>query len=210
MPYNLSRLNTQEKNLIASDSPYLVLLEVDVRDITTGLTSETLYLAHNNEDVIHEGTTYNAASFSISLKVSTSSQPSMTLSVDDITGAIQERMQQHKGGVGFYVRLKVVSSIMLNEPAEINESFEVIESSANGYTIDWTLGTKNMLGKQFPNRRQLKNRCSWQYKSPECGYSGAMTSCDYSMNGDNGCLAHSNTKNFGGFPGIKSNGSMRI
>jgi hypothetical protein len=35
---------------------------------------------------------------------------------------------------------------------------------------------------------------------------GIMPSCDLSLQGPNGCAAHNNTQNFGGFPGLNDNG----
>lgn len=206
MPYNLSFESTAEKNLIASDKAFIVCLEIDVKDVTTNAYVETLYLTNNAEDVTANGVLYNAFAFDVNITHESGGQPSVTLSVEDVTSAVQQKMTQYGGGVGFTVRFKVFNEVNLDSEPEIVETFEVINSSTKDYSINWTLGTDNLLGRRFPNRRQLKDRCTWVFKGAECGYSGADSSCDYTLQGPNGCGTKGNTQNFGGFPGIKSNG----
>ncbi|CDT54306.1 Putative Phage-related protein-like (fragment) [Vibrio coralliirubri] len=82
------------------------------------------------------------------------------------------------------------------------ETFQVTGASAKNYEVSWTLGAMDLLRVRTPRRRQMRNRCCWRYKSKECGYTGAQKYCDLSLQGLNGCTAHDNEGNFGGFPGI--------
>jgi hypothetical protein len=38
-----------------------------------------------------------------------------------------------------------------------------------------------------------------RYKGAQCGYAGALASCDGTFNGPNGCVAHANQARYGGF-----------
>lgn len=206
MPYNLSINTIREKNLIASDKAFLVCLEIDVRDIVIDSIVETIYLVNNTEDVTHDSQLYSAYAFEIDLKHESGGQPTVSITIEDITRAINAKMQQYGGGVGFYVRILVISEADLDLPAEVVENFEVLSTSTSDYSITWTLGTQNLLARKFPNRRQLKDRCTWEYKGEECAYAGPESTCDYTLQGDNGCGVKNNSVRFGGFPGIRANG----
>lgn len=210
MPFNLPLATVTDKNKIASDKAFLICLEVDVRDPTTDVISETLYLVHNTEDIVHNGNTYTAYSFSMNMSVEKGSQPAVTVTVEDVSRAVQSRMQQTGGGVGFYVRILILNESDLDSPPEIIERFEVTSASTSDYNITWVLGAKNLLAKKFPNRRQLRDRCSWTFKDSNCQYVGASLTCDYTLDGPDGCAGKNNTLRFGGFPGIKSKGMRYV
>lgn len=56
-----------------------------------------------------------------------------------------------------------------------------------------------VLGVSFPSIVARANICRWKFKGTDCKYSGTDTSCTM---GWADCLAKSNSRNFGGFPGI--------
>ncbi|MFP3422090.1 hypothetical protein R0K19_22225, partial [Bacillus sp. SIMBA_161] len=84
--------------------------------------------------------------------------------------------------------------------------YAVKKASANSqdYTLSFVLGMENPLSLRLPRRMQRRDRCQWQYKGPECKYTGGLKSCDYSLQGPNGCSAHNNEENYAGFPGINA------
>lgn len=203
---NLSVATVIEKNKIASTDPFLVLLDIDIVHPTTKVVVESFRLARNTEDITYQGLLYSAIGFEIDLKQEAGAQSSVTLRVSDYTRAVQERMQAYAGGIGSSVKVTVISAANLLQPPEIQEFFTIIGASAQGYVVSWTLGAESILAIVFPKRRQLRDRCHWRYKSAECKYSGIKPTCDLTLQGSNGCGTHSNTINFGGFPGINSNG----
>ena len=205
MAKNLSLNTIIEKNKLSSAVPFLVCLDIEVIDPATALTVETLYLVKNNENVTINGNSYVAVNFDIEVKEEAGNQPEISLTVQDQTQALQGRMQAYGGGVGFNVTLSVVRGDALTEAPEIQEFFTIIGSSASEYVVTFQLGAENHIAKQFPKRRQFRDFCSWKYKDADtCKYAGAMPSCDLTFQGPNGCSAHNNTKNFGGFPGIRN------
>jgi phage-related protein len=195
----------EAKNLIASDKTFLIALEVDVKDIDNpSVIVETLYLVSNNEDITLGGNLYTAFPFQIDFHYEAGSLADFKVSAKDVTRDLQSRMQLYNGGVGFDVRMKVYHQDSTNDPADFEEQFQIISSSTSDYTVNWQLGSENLLDRKFPSRHQYRDRCSWSYKSDECGYSGTIETCDYTLGGTNGCKAHNNTLNFGGFPGLRS------
>jgi len=201
---HLSVATVLDKNRIASGFVFLSMLEIDVIDPVTNSYVETLRMVNNNENIVYQGETYLKSAFDLEVKVESGSMPEIDLNCVDYTLYIQEQMQAYGGAVGFEVRVMLVNSGNLTQSPEINETFKVISSSANNYSVTLKLGADNPLVHRFPSRFQFRDRCQWQYKSAECGYVGATTTCDFSLGDSNGCITHSNSLNFGGFPGIKS------
>lgn len=191
-----------EKNKLFSNKPFLNFLEIDVINPKTKEFVETLYLVNNKESIEYQGHTYMATSFELEIKKGSGEAPSLSLTVYDVTRAIEAAIQEYKGATGFKVRVMFVNTGALDLPPELIEEFIILSTSNQGYVISATLGAENPLTKKCPKRTCFREVCTWLYKSEECGYKGDITACDYTLSGINGCKAHNNTKNFGGFPGI--------
>lgn len=204
MTKSLSVASVIEKNRLSSGTPFLICIDIDIVDPTTGGIVETMHITHNTDSVIFNGFAYQPASFDIELKEESGAQQSVKLSIKDYTKAVQQRMQLYAGGVGFGVTVMVVNADALSQPPEISEFFEVVGAESSSYVCSFTLGAENNITKNFPRRRQSKDFCQWRYKGDECGYGGAMLSCDLTLKGGNGCKAHNNAVNFGAFPGINT------
>jgi phage-related protein len=203
----LSVATAIEKAKIASTVPFLMALDIRVYDPGAPDTLiETLRVVNNAVPITWMGATYSAASFDLQLKSETGTQSQVSLVIKDVTRAIQARMQVYGGGIGFKVTVTVLNSGRLDQPAEAQESFEVVGASASDYVTTFNLGAENALAKNFPRRMQTRDFCQWRYKSAECGYSGPLTTCDLTLKGANGCKQHQNTIFFGGFPGLNANG----
>jgi phage-related protein len=193
-----------EINRIASDVAIVTCMEIDIIDPDTLGLVETLRLVANNESLTYQGQVYTAANFEFSIKQEAGSAPDITVTAQDYSQEIQVRMQAYGGGVGFTVRLMEVNTGNLSQAPEIQETMKVIGASAKDYAVTFTLGAENPLTMRFPRRRQRRDRCPWVFRSAECGYTGGLTTCDFTLQGANGCAAHNNTTEFGGFPGIQN------
>lgn len=88
MPKSLSLATAVDKNRIASDNVYLLLLEVDIMNAQTGKLSETIYIVNNNENVTFGGTEYQAIPFECELTQDKDTAPTATLTVYDFTQSI--------------------------------------------------------------------------------------------------------------------------
>lgn len=204
MPRPLSLDTVIEKNRVASGVAFLVFMQIEVMSEIDGSLLETLYFVRNNEDITYQGQLYTRSSFTFSITESSESVVDVSLDIRDPTRSVIKKLEDHDGGVGWRIKMMIVNSDALDQDPEYEELVYVMGSSVNGYVASVRLGARNPLGTRFPARGQWRDRCQWIYKSEECGYTGPMPSCDYSLQGDNGCAAHNNTLRFGGFPGIRN------
>lgn len=196
-----------EKSKVASGIPFLILLKIDIFNSTSQTFTETIYVANNNESVVFLGNTYSAFPFQMNVRYESGTIPEITLTAKDFQKVLLGKLEQYSGAIGSRVTMYVVNTANLTQGAEVSEVFEVINSSANDWSISIGLGAESVLTRLFPTRTQMRDRCAWRYKSAECGYTGALAACDLSLQGANGCAAHNNTVNFGGFPALVSRGS---
>lgn len=214
-----------DKSNLSSDDPVFMLVDVYVVNRVTGeQTGEIIRLANTPQEIstesdttgglVFQGNTYQPAAFDVQLKETAGEVPTINMTVKDVTGIVRNYMDLYAGGVGFNVRVSVVWGSTLDLPssqqrAEIQEMFQVISGSIADRDVTWSLGAPSLLAFDFPRRRQTKDFCQWQYKGVECAYTGGMTTCDRTLKGENGCEAHDNVANFGGFPGIQPRGTVR-
>lgn len=210
MTKSLSVATILEKNRLSSDVPFLITLDIDVRDPATGGVVETLHFVRNTEQVTFNGNTYEPASFDINLDEEAGALKSVQLTINDFSRTVQQYMQLYAGGVGFSVTVGVVNAAALDQPPEIQEFFEVTGAESAKFVCTFTLGAENTVAKTFPRRRQTRDYCQWRYKGEECGYTGGLPSCDLSLKGSNGCEQHGNVIHFGAFPGINQRGVRSV
>jgi phage-related protein len=202
---NLSLLTVIEKNKLHSDQPFLFALQIEVWDEATQSFIDTLRFVQNDEDVTIDGEAYQALPFEIQIDKRSDSTPSVNISIQDQLQMVQSYLQTYKGGTGSNVKVLVVTGPdkdALTSEVELSDDFAITNSSVKDYVVTWELGVDNPLNQNVPARVALKNVCSFIYKSQNCGYSGAMPTCDLSLAGANGCRAHDNEGNYGGMPGI--------
>lgn len=60
----------------------------------------------------------------------------------------------------------------------------------------------DLAGVRAPKRQCIANICQWEYKSPECSYTGGLPTCDKTLDA---CKAHFGANAqlpFGSFPGV--------
>lgn len=207
----LSVLSVLEKNRLASDSPYLILLHLEVVDFETNLpTGEYLHLVRNNEPVQYLGVEWIPCDFEVDLREEANATPEISLTITDYTRVVHGELNRLGGAVGSNVTLTVLNKEAVDENrVEGYQTYKVTSASTANYVISWTLGAEDALAISFPRRRMLRDRCSWRYKDPgTCGYTGDNPTCDLTINGTNGCDKHldangvGNQRRFGGFPSL--------
>ena len=204
MAAHLSVATAIDKNRVASSVVYYVLLEVDIRDPDNGTVIDTVRCINETETYEFQGKTYNTIPFNITITSDKDTSPSAQLDVYDLGQAFQARLQEFGRSLDWPARILIVNASAPTPMLELRYDFDIISASAkdDNYTISFVLGAENPLTLRFPPRQQFRNRCFWQYKGASCGYTGSLPSCDYTLDGTNGCRAHDNTINFGGFPGL--------
>lgn len=194
-----------DKSRLASNTVYLILMEIDVFDATAGREITTLRFANNNEPFVFNGNTYTQMPFEVDITNDRDSAPQTTLTVYDFGQVIQAALQNYGNSMAWPARFLVVNATNPGPTPEMEQEFRLLDATASSdnYTVAFTVGVENPLSLRFPVRDQFRDRCQWAYKGTRCKYAGSLSSCDRTKNGENGCAAHGNTINFGGFPGVE-------
>lgn len=192
-----------EKNRLASDSPFLVLLKIT---INPGAEETVIRLARNNEDVVYQGETWIAFPFDIEFggESAKGELTFATLKVSNVTQALQPHIEEHGGGVGSRAEVIVINADHPSEDySDLTLSFTCLACSTSSQWVTFRLGIKNMILQRYPLYRYNSDHCNWvsYYKGPECGYSGplANTPCKGDIAS---CRARGNSSRFGGFIGL--------
>lgn len=195
----------QAKNQFGQDSPWLILVDIDL----TSLGGPLFNLVANNEDITFNSTTYTAFPMKIDLPKESSRGeiPTLSLSVSNVTRLLQVEMEAYGGGVTAPVTLYIVNAGLLAENyAELTMDFEILSAECTSQWASLTLGASNPLRRRFPLHRYIASHCNWQYQGVECAYAGAITTCKRTLDD---CILHSNSARFGGFRGL-ADGSLRL
>lgn len=192
----LSAAAKLEKNRLASGGVFLVLLELIMPD------DIHIRVCQNNENVTWGG--YEWAAFPFELDAITTSPrgelPTLVLRISNVTRVIESYMAQTNGGLNSTVVFRVINSQYLGmSKPELEESFDIISSTADAQWVSVTLGMPNPLLQRFPLNRYFRDNCRFVYKGAGCQYAGILPSCNHTLND---CRAHNNSLHFGGFPGI--------
>lgn len=202
MAHNLNVSSVIDKNKIASSNVFLILLEVEVKDPSTGTLVDTMRIVKNSEDIVFETNVYTAANFELDIQLDATKEPTITLEAHDETRQLAQYIDAYDGLVSCNIRVMIVNSGNLLAAPDIDENMIVLSSSISSYKARFELGVESSVGFRFPNYRQFKDRCFKAFKGPRCQYAGPAATCSYTRNGANGCIAKNNEINFGGFPGI--------
>ena|SRR5579864_6155603 len=220
---NLSILTlaaARDKSKLASADPWIVLLDINYQ-------GNHVRLARNVDPVNFDAgdgfglQIYQAFAFDLGTKEmqATGQLPTVQLKVSNVNRLVQGLIEQFQGAVGAQAAIYVVN--MANPKGEIDLAliFTIMQTSSNAEWVTFTLGAPSPLRQLFPRFVYRADFCMWQYNAPalqavgdprgfQCGYTGAMPSCDLTLDGPNGCTAHNNSVRFGAFPGIGTNGAM--
>jgi lambda family phage minor tail protein L len=193
-----------EKNKLAQNSAWLILLDIDIE------TEDTIYLVRNNESITFDGVSYEPFAFELdSAKQDSKGKiPSVSLSVSNVTRMFARILDTHSGGVGATVTIRVVNSDLLDENyAELTINYDVISTEVTEEWITFSLGAPNPLRQRYPKYRYISGHCNWQFGSAECGYTpGATETCARTLAS---CQSKENQDRYGGFLGLMP-GGMRV
>jgi lambda family phage minor tail protein L len=189
-----------EKNLLHNTAPWYLLLDVE---LATGLY---LYLVANIEAVTFNGHEYTPFPFKIGVEKHTSKGeiPTIQFQVCNINQVMQAYIEQYEGLLGNDIIMRLVHSDNLTEDyAELTTTYEVLTCHTDAQWAVFECGAPNPMRKRFPLYRYIGNHCNWGFKSAECSYVGAVTTCKRTLAD---CQALGNSKRFGGYKGLVGGG----
>ena len=164
--------------------------------------SNDLYLAGYDEDVVYNAATY--IRFPITHEfIGENNQgqiDQVKVRLANVSRLIQLYLEQYDFR-GKKVVIRTVWADQLADPdAYIDDIFYIDNYTADQNNVEFTLTSKfDVLGVDLPARRYARNYCGWKFKSAECGYAGAETSCDKTQQR---CKQLNNYQRFGAFPSV--------
>lgn len=211
MPMTLPSNMILEKNKVATSSPWIIFLDIHLKD-SQGVTQQSFYLCNNTENITwspqEDPQEYTAFPFNLQPTRNTAQGeiPAISLSVSNVTQVIQDWLEQLDGGVGSEVVVRVAlveAGPTVTGDSELIMTFEVLGAECTAEWVVFTLGAPGDMRLRFPLDRYIANHCNWEFKSAECGYSGAGTTCERNFDA---CKAYNNTARFGGHPGLHPTG----
>ena len=200
MALNLSDNLIAEKNKLNTSSCWLWLLEILLADATT------FRFVRNTEDIIFDGNKYTAIGFDLDL-IKGDAQgtiPSVVLKISNVGRILQKYIELLEGAS---IKLARINSALLSENYEqLEYEFVLMKTEYDANWRYFTLGNFNPYNRPFPLGRFKVAYCDYPYEGAECGYSGALPTCDHTLDGDDGCVVHENSSRFGAFLGMKEGG----
>lgn len=121
------------------------------------------------------------------------------VSVGDASGTLMEICE----ATSFFDRCKCeLMYVRLSEDysAEkiLSSMFVVNKVGTDGTSFKFEISSDAPFEWQFPPRRMYKAKCQWTFRSDECGYAGADTTCGKTVND---CIAKGNIRRIGCFAG---------
>ena len=205
-----------EKNKLASNEAWLILLDITMPD------TSTIKVVSNSENIWWPGTSlpgnlYTAMPFELGEVSDTSKTevPSISLRLPNATRFLEPYLDAQDGLVDSSVDIKIVNSIHVLTPtralgaysvtAEIELNYDIVGSSSDSMWVDFVLGAASPFNKRFPRNRIYRNICRYrEFKGDRCQYVGAETTCDRAL--DTCRSTYDNAEFFGGCPGVGSKG----
>ena len=188
----------QEKNK-AENQPVFLYTIYDYDN-----AGSNLYFAEYDSDVTYGGITYQRFPLRHEF-VSENSKGEINavkVRLSNVSRLIQAYLENYDFR-GKKVSIKMVFANELSDPdAYIEDIFYIDSYTAMQEEVEFTLAGKfDVLSFELPGRRYSRNYCSFKFKSAECGYSGAETSCNKTLQR---CRELGNQRRFGGFPAVPS------
>lgn len=191
----------RERRQLISLEPYLWLFELQVND-----AGDAFRLVNFHDPVLFEGREFSPAAIHVE-RIDSDNEgtlPAIELTLSDATGEVSAQLVANGGFINQPVNIWLVHRDHLDDPTDaLRWKMFVLtpQASPKGAAVI-RLGQHSLQDYPHPRHRFLRERCRWVYKSKQCGYDGALPTCDKTLSEADGCTVHDNAPRFGGFPGI--------
>lgn len=208
--------NTIDKTyaqIIAVNSPIDVTLSADI--MTGGETYDlesNLYFIKYESNITYKGIIY--IQFPISHQGigenTTGRIDSMNINLSNVSRLIQSYFEAYDFGGKKVEILTVFKNLLNDDDAYTIDAYYIDSYTANAFDASFTLTSKyDILSLMIPKRKYERNFCGSLFKGPEgeCGYVGAETECDRSLQR---CRELGNQSRWGGFASIPAKGRRPI
>ncbi len=197
MARNLSETFKAEKNKSSNKPINLYVIEK-----YNGV--DDLRFAEYDSDVTYRGDVYSRFPLSHeNIGENTQGEiDQVNVTLSNVSRLIQGYLEQYDLR-GKKVVIRKVWANQLTDPNAYTDSIYYIDSyTADEKDVVFTLSSKfDVRDLELPARRFSRNYCAWKFKSGECGYAGAESECNKTLQR---CRELQNQIRFGGFPSIPS------
>ena len=211
MPLTLSSIAIEEKNRLATDSVWLVALEIVLPGV-----ADPVRIVGTNEDVTWRGETWTAFPFEIEeiADAAKSESPRVDVRVGNVSRVMEAYLAAYDAWTKQYgyapveVLIYVLNSANLASPTpEVEHVFELKQPRTDSRWATFTLGASNPFNRRFPQHRILRSSCRYAFKGTLCGYAWAETACNKTLTR---CRELGNSERFGGAPGVGYGGLVLV
>lgn len=194
MPYTTDSTFKSEKNKAANKPIWLYTIE------DYDGASNDLHLAEHDADVIYNGVTYTK--FAIMHEEIADNNQGEIDTIKVRVGNVNRSIQAYLEAYDWRNKRVIITQVWANQLADANAYLQFIYNidsyASNQDSAEFTLTPKHdVLTVQLPARVYSRNVCCWIFKSTECGYAGAETSCTKTKTR---CKQLDNFVRFGAFP----------
>lgn len=189
------------KNKLGDTTPWLITAEFLLDDGNT-----TVRVVNNNEDITVDGHTYYKYPFELEpIEANTRGELTVaTLVISNANRFLQYYVELYDGCVDSVVNIRIFNNNYKQyAKAALIWQFKIMSAVCTDTDIKFSLGAKNPLLQRFPPYKYYASHCKWKFKSVECAYSGADTTCARTIDA---CTTKNNTIRFGGYPGLQTGG----
>lgn len=192
----LSSASLIEKNKLATDSAWLILLEIGF--------AEPIQIIANNEDILWDSKTWQAFPFEVDT-IGESGKGEITsigVKVSNVTGEVQQIVESLNGANNTPVIIRVINTATASTTPDLELNFVVDSSSFDEQWLTFKLTGGVCLTRRVPQWRYLQNFCRFteRYGGIECGVSAATKVTFPTCNGTNAnCIERGNAIRYGGF-----------
>lgn len=161
-----------------------------------------LRFAERKEDVVFDGNTYTAFPITHDQinESGTGEIDTVKVSIANVNRLVQSYIEVYD----WRGKKVTITLVWADDLADANNKVEfdfyIDTYAADAQAANFTLLPKtDTLSHTLPTRIYSRNTCRWVFKSDECGYAGAETTCNKTQQR---CKALANYQRFGGFPSI--------
>ena len=202
MPRDLHNDLNAAKNALNNNQAWLVLFDVFVTD------GEVLRITNNEEAFVYDGNTYSPFPVGFEDFEESSDLPGITVMVGNTDRVISGYLESHGGLLDRKVIMRVAHQSNTSNLA-MEVTLMIREVTVTDSAASFILSAHPFMDLDFPHQRYYRHRCRFQFKSDfgckwttATGGTGSSETCDKTLDGANGCIAHNNQQRFGGAPGI--------
>lgn len=197
--YTIDSTFKSEKNKQANEPIYLYTIV-----LYNGLVNLTL--AEYDTDVVYDGVTYTKFPIKHG-SIGENSQgeiDSFRVTLSNVDRVVQGYLEAYDLRGKQVIITLVWANQLADTDANIKFTYYIDNYSATQDNVTFTLTSKyDIMDLTLPNGKYNRNYCRWKFKSSECGYAGAQTTCDKRKATCKTTML--NIARYGGFPSVPTN-----